>query len=99
MYVLDCCFYMVLNPKVGLQKCCSSLILYHKRSLSAVTVYLRLLRKERIAMAVYGMTDGQFQKHLADTLFILEIARKEIIGEAPTLDAYIENLRAQVSKP
>ena len=50
-------------------------------------------------MAVVGMTDGQFQKHLADTLFILETARKEIQGDAPTLDAYIENLRAQVTKP
>ena len=51
------------------------------------------------AMAVMGMTDGQFLKHLADTLFILETARKEIQGDAPTLDAYIENLRAQITKP
>ena len=46
-----------------------------------------------------GMTDTQFNKHLADTLFILEIARKEIEGEAPLLDSYLEKLRAQVSKP
>jgi len=45
------------------------------------------------------MTDHQFNKHLADTLFILEIARKEIQGEAPTLDEFIEKLRGQVSKP
>jgi hypothetical protein len=50
-------------------------------------------------MPVHGMTDAQFNKHLADTLFILENARKEIEGDAPTLDAYIEKLRAQVSKP
>jgi len=50
-------------------------------------------------MAVHGMTDSQFNKHLADTLFILENARKEIEGDAPQLDAFIEKLRAQVSKP
>lgn len=48
---------------------------------------------------VHGMTDSQFEKHLADTLFILEMARKEIDGDAPTLDAFIENLRGQISKP
>lgn len=46
-----------------------------------------------------GMTDNQFNKHLADTLFILEAARKEIKGDAPTLDSFIEKLKAQVSKP
>ncbi|MCL2225159.1 MAG: hypothetical protein FWB96_09375 [Defluviitaleaceae bacterium] len=46
-----------------------------------------------------GMTDNQFNKHLADTLFILESARREIQGEAPTLDAFIEKLKSQVSKP
>ena len=46
-----------------------------------------------------GMTDNQFNKHLADTLFILESARKEIEGDAPLLDAFIEKLRGQVSKP
>jgi len=50
-------------------------------------------------MAIHGMTDLQFTKHLADTLFILENARKEIEGEAPQLDAFIEKLRVQVSKP
>jgi|GEM_PF-1816869 len=48
---------------------------------------------------VTGMTDNQFNKHLADTLFILENARKEIQGEAPQLDAFIEKLRGQVAKP
>ena len=46
-----------------------------------------------------GMTDSQFNKHLADTLFILENARKEIEGDAPQLDAFIEKLRGQVTKP
>ena len=50
-------------------------------------------------MATYGMTDAQFNKHLADTLMILEQARNEIQGDAPTLDKYIENLRSQLSKP
>jgi len=46
-----------------------------------------------------GMTDNQFNKHLADTLFILENARKEISCDAPTLDAFIEKLKAQINKP
>jgi len=46
-----------------------------------------------------GMTDNQFNKHLADTLFILELARKEIQGDAPSLDAFIEKLRSQIIKP
>ena len=47
----------------------------------------------------HGMTDSQFSKHLSDTLFILENARKEIQGDAPQLDAYIEKLRGEVKKP
>ncbi|MCL2378203.1 MAG: hypothetical protein FWC77_03660 [Defluviitaleaceae bacterium] len=47
----------------------------------------------------YGMTDSQFNKHLADTLLLLEQARKEIAGDAPLLDTIIENLRGQISKP
>jgi len=48
---------------------------------------------------VHGMTDSQFEKHLADVLFILENARKEIKGEAPMLDKYIETLKGQIAKP
>ena len=48
---------------------------------------------------VHGMTDTQFEKHLSDTLFILEAARREITGDAPLLDDYIEKLRGQISKP
>lgn len=48
---------------------------------------------------VHGMTDAQFNKHLADTLMLLEQARKEIDGEAPLLDKIIENLRGQITKP
>ena len=47
----------------------------------------------------HGMTDAQFNKHLADTLFILENARREIQGDAPLLDAYIEKLKGQITKP
>jgi len=42
------------------------------------------------------MTDIQYNKHLADTLFILENARKEIQGDAPTLDEFIEHLKTQI---
>jgi len=45
------------------------------------------------------MTDTQFNKHLADTLMLLEQAREEIKGEAPLLDKIIENLRGQITKP
>jgi hypothetical protein len=48
---------------------------------------------------VCGMTDSQFNKHLADTLHLLELARKEISCPAPILDDIIEKLRGQVSKP
>ena len=48
---------------------------------------------------VHGMTDSQFNKHLADTLMLLELARKEIPCEAPLLDDIIEKLRGQISKP
>ena len=48
---------------------------------------------------IAGMTDRQFNKHLADTLMLLELARKEITCEAPTLDEIIEKLRGQISKP
>ena len=57
-------------------------------------------KKEETLMAQQaGMTDNQFNKHLADTLMLLTIARKEIEGEAPTLDQIIENLRGQITKP
>ena len=42
---------------------------------------------------VQGMTDFQFNKHLADTLLLLEWARKEITCDAPLLDNIINNLR------
>jgi len=48
---------------------------------------------------VHGMTDNQFNKHLADTLKLLVLARKEITGEAPLLDEIIADLKAQISKP
>jgi len=48
---------------------------------------------------VHGMTDNQFNKHLADTLMLLETARKEISCDAPLLDDIIEKLRGQVAKP
>jgi len=48
---------------------------------------------------VHGMTDSQFNKHLADTLLLLEFARKEIEGDAPMLDSIIEKLRGQIAKP
>jgi hypothetical protein len=48
---------------------------------------------------VHGMTDSQFQKHLADTLLILSTARKQIVGDAPLLDEFIENLKGQITKP
>jgi len=48
---------------------------------------------------VQGMTDTQFNKHLADTLMLLELARKEITCPAPLLDDIIDKLRGQVSKP
>jgi len=47
----------------------------------------------------HGMTDIQFNKHLSDTLLLLEQARKEINGDAPLLDKIIENLRGQITKP
>jgi hypothetical protein len=47
----------------------------------------------------HGMTDSQFNKHLSDTLMLLEYARKEIPCEAPMLDEIIEKLRGQVTKP
>ena len=48
---------------------------------------------------MHGMTDAQFNKHLADTLMLLEFARKEITCDAPMLDDIIEKLRGQVVKP
>lgn len=47
---------------------------------------------------VQGMTDYQFNKHLSDTLMLLDVARKEI-PDAPLLDDIIEKLRGQVAKP
>jgi hypothetical protein len=48
---------------------------------------------------VHGMTDFQFQKHLADTLLILENAREEITQPCPQFDKYLEILRGQVKRP
>jgi len=48
---------------------------------------------------IAGMTDSQFNKHLADTLMLLELARKEITCDAPLLDDIIEKLRGQITKP
>ncbi|MCL2386839.1 MAG: hypothetical protein FWC89_04715 [Defluviitaleaceae bacterium] len=49
--------------------------------------------------SVYGITDSQFNKHLADTLHLLELARKEITCPAPILDDIIKRLEGQVAKP
>jgi len=48
---------------------------------------------------VHGMTDSQFENHLSELLFILENARKEITGDAPMLDSYIQKLKGQLTKP
>jgi len=48
---------------------------------------------------MHGMTDYQFNKHLADTLQLLELARKEITCPAPILDEIITNLKGQITKP
>jgi hypothetical protein len=52
-----------------------------------------------VILVVHGMSDMQFNKHLSDTLMLLELARKEITCDAPILDDIIKKLRVQVTKP